>query len=99
MVKTATTFKLNGSLSQGQSQVDDLLAKQDMNLILDFAAVTFVSVEGLEWLEELLLRANSMSKGVSFINVPTSIYKVFKVSRIDSLMKACGSMALTGPNC
>jgi len=39
----------------------------------------------------MLLRADSSKAQVRFVSIPPSIYKVFKVARIDSIMRACGA--------
>ena len=76
------------------------LATGDNDMLLDMRAATFISVEGLEWLEELLLRSQSKQRSVRFVNVPPPIYKVFKVAHIDSLLQACGApAAASGPVC
>ncbi len=70
------------------------------NVTFDFAACQFITVDGLEWLEEILLRSESSNSKVTFINLPPTLYKVFKVAHIDSLQKACGAPGkATGPVC
>ena len=90
---------INGSLERGIDQIDRTLAT-GVNLTLDFAGCNFISVDGLEWLEELMLRSDSLGSMVQLINFRPPVYKVFKVARIERLLKACGapSMAL-GPTC
>src|SRR5271163_4373784 len=54
----AQTIPLRGALEHSVDAVDRAVASgQAINL--DFTACTFLSVEGLEWLEELMLRAQS----------------------------------------
>jgi anti-anti-sigma regulatory factor len=79
--------------------VDRLLASGNTDMVLDFAVCDFISVEGLEWLEELMLRAASQSASVRFVNINPSVYKVFKIARIDPVLKACGGTAPSGPAC
>ena len=98
-MKTQTTFKISEKLTRSLDEVDRTLASGNLDLQLDFSACTFISVEGLEWLEELLLRAGSLSSQVTFVNASPSIYKVFKVARIDNILKACGAAAPSGPVC
>lgn len=90
-----------GELQRGLDSVDSLIASGAPALQVDFSGCTFISVDGLEWLEEMLLRADSSKVAVSFTNLPPVIYKVFKVSRIDSLMRACGAPGKDkqGPAC
>jgi len=83
--------RILGHLNRAVDDIDKLLAKGGSELIIDFATCTFVSVEGLEWLEELLMRADSTKTRVTFINIPPPIYKVFKVAHIDSISRACGA--------
>ena len=53
-MKTQTTFKISEKLTRSLDEVDRTLASGNLDLQLDFSACTFISVEGLEWLEELL---------------------------------------------
>lgn len=70
------------------------------DLSLDFADCQFISVDGLEWLEEILLRSDSQGTKVTFVNLKPTLYKVFKVAHIDSLQRACGAPSSTaGPVC
>lgn len=98
-MRTAAVFKMPEQLTRPIDEVDHMLANGNLKLNLDFSACTFVTVEGLEWLEELLLRSASLSSEVEFTNVIPSIYKVFKVARIDSVLKACGALVQSGPVC
>lgn len=92
-------YSFSGSIERAVTEVDALLAAGPGELNLDFSAVTFISVDGLEWLEELLLRAESQKVRVSFQNLRPEQYKVFKVAHINSLLAACGALSLTGPAC
>jgi len=85
------TCKITGQLRSSVDEIDRLLASGTTALSIDFSACTFISVEGLEWLEEMLLRAASLQANVNFVNMPPPIYKVFKVAHIDSILKASGS--------
>lgn len=84
-------IRILGELERGLDDVDRVLATGKTDIELDFSACTFISVDGLEWLEEFLLRADSLKSSVKFVNVQSPVYKVFKVAHIDSLMRACGS--------
>ncbi|MBA3994294.1 MAG: hypothetical protein C0469_12270 [Cyanobacteria bacterium DS2.3.42] len=97
-VKDSVSFRLPGPLIKGLDDVDKLMASNSGDLALDFSDCTFISVEGLEWLEEMLLRAQSKGVSVNFTNVTPSVYKVFKVAHIDSVMGACG-LPISGPVC
>ncbi len=97
-VKDSVGFRLPGPLMKGLDDVDKLMASNSGDLALDFSDCTFISVEGLEWLEEMLLRAQSKGVSVTFSNVTPSVYKVFKVAHIDSIMGACG-LPISGPVC
>lgn len=98
-MKTQSVFKAPEQLMRAIDDVDRLVAAGNVDLKLDFADCRFISVEGVEWLEELLMRAPSLSADVELINVIPSIYKVFKIARIDCIVKACGGMAPSGPVC
>jgi anti-anti-sigma regulatory factor len=93
-------FGLTGTLDRPVEDVERAVAAGGNNVVLDLKATTFITVDGLEWLEELLLRANSVQSDVRFTNVPPSVYKVFKVAHINSLLASCGSPAANaGPVC
>lgn len=92
-------YKLVSRVERAIDEVDCLLAPGDKNLTLDFQQTRFVSVEALEWLEELLLRSKSLQVKVSFVNVPPTVYKVFKVAHVGSLIQACGALEPSGPAC
>ncbi|MBX9770741.1 MAG: STAS domain-containing protein [Candidatus Obscuribacterales bacterium] len=95
----AKSYAIIGQIKSSIPEVDGLLAQSPSELTLDFANATFISVEGIEWLEEFLLRCDSKGMKVTFENIPSDIYKVFKVVRIDKIMKACGMLPITGPHC
>jgi hypothetical protein len=99
--KAIERVRILGALEKGLDKVDLLLASGKCDLELDFGACTFISVDGLEWLEELLLRAQSLETGVRFVNLQPPQYKVLKVAHIDSLMRACGAPGkdASGPMC
>ncbi len=98
--KQVEVHKIVGALERGIDSADRVVASGTHDLTLDFTGCSFISVDGLEWLEELLLRADSSQAKVRFTNVPPTIYKVFKVAHIDSLMRACGGPGpQTGPTC
>lgn len=98
-MKTQAVFKIPAKLARSVDEVDRMLATGNLDLALDFGICTFITVDGLEWLEELLLRAASLSSEVRLININPVLYKVFKVSRIDHVLKACGGAAPSGPVC
>lgn len=98
-MKSQAQFLLPGSLAKALREVDVTLASGNSDIVLDFVDCSFITVDGLEWLEELLLRADSASAKVEFKNVRPSIYKVFKVAKIDSVLRACGGATPSGPVC
>ncbi|HEY9775689.1 MAG TPA: STAS domain-containing protein [Planktothrix sp.] len=86
-------------LERALDAVDRYLASGN-DVTLDFSTCDFISVDGIEWLEEVLLRSESLAADVTFINLNPKLYKVFKVAHIDSLQKACGAPSSTlGPAC
>jgi anti-anti-sigma regulatory factor len=92
--------RITGTLDRSVEEADRLLAADKADILLDFSDCPFVTVDGLEWLEELLLRAESKKHTVSIDSVPPSVYKVFKVSHIAPILRACGSPTLpNGPVC
>ncbi len=97
--RRSEVLTISGPLERGIDSIDRTLAT-GVNLILDFTGCKFITVDGLEWLEELLLRSDSLGSTVEFTNLTPSVYKVFKVAHIDSLLRACGAPSRpTGPNC
>lgn len=89
-ISSVQTIALKGPLDRGLDHVDKALAA-GADIILDFSDCNFISVDGLEWLEELLLRAESAGSVVKFVKIHPTQYKVFKVAHIQSLLRACGS--------
>lgn len=98
-MKTQTVFQVPPQLMRVMDEVDRTLATGNVDVTLDFSTCHFISVDGVEWLEELLLRTSSLSATVELTNVPPSIYKVFKIARIDAIVRACGGMSATRPVC
>lgn len=98
-MRTQAVFPIPTKLARSIDEVDRMLASGNLDLSLDFADCTFITVDGLEWLEELLMRASSLSAKVRLDNVAPSLYKVFKVARLDIILKACGGSAPSGPVC
>jgi hypothetical protein len=94
----ATVIVIQGKLERAIDHIDKALAS-GVDLILDFSECTFITVEGLEWLEELLLRATSLQSSVRMVKIKPTVYKVFKVAHIQSILKACDSPAPRGPVC
>lgn len=97
--KNEALFMMPPSLNRRVDEVDLTLANGNVDVVLDFSTCNFISVDGLEWLEELLMRAQSLNARVKLNGVKPSVYKVFKVARIDSVLKACGSALPSGPVC
>jgi len=97
--KPTETVAVSTKLERGLDAADRVLAGGS-NMILDFETCEFISVDGLEWLEEILFRAESLESKVTFTNLRPTLYKVFKVAHIDSLQKACGAPGPSvGPAC
>lgn len=69
------------------SQEELLLRKEDISL--NFKNITFVSVYFLERLENLVERALDLNVKVNITNIQPSVYKVFQVARIESILQAC----------
>jgi hypothetical protein len=91
--------RLSSRLERAVDAVDHILAS-GKNVTLDFSDCEFVTVDGLEWLEEILLRSESLKSTVTFVKLKPKLYKVFKVAHIDSLQKACGAPGpAMGPVC
>ena len=85
------THKIIGDLSKNDETVEKYVATAGKEILVDFSQCTFISIAGLEWLESMLLKANSGQVKVTFIELPPTLYKVFKVARIESILSACGS--------
>src|ERR1700723_895627 len=84
------TIAVSSRLERAVDSVDMALAGGS-DVTLDFTTCDFITVDGLEWLEEVLFRSQSLERKVTFINLSPKLYKVFKVAHIDSLQKACGA--------
>lgn len=98
-MRTKTVFRIPETLGKAIDEIDRTLAGGNLDLVLDFTDSTFISVDGLEWLEELLMRCGSLNSEISLVNITPSIYKVFKVARIDSVLRASGGVMPSGPVC
>ncbi len=90
--KEKQTHKIVGALMRSDEAVEKFIAA-GKDLTIDFSECTFISVPGLEWLESMLLKASSGKVRVIFMGMHPSLYKVFKVARIESILNACGSPA------
>lgn len=69
-------------------------AETESPILINFAECTFITVDGLEWLEEFVISVEASGKHCRFENMIPSIYKVFKVARIDCLLRSCGAPAI-----
>lgn len=97
--RRSEVMTIDGPLERSIDHIDRTLAT-GVNLTLDFSNCKFITVDGLEWLEELLLRSDSLGSKIVFTNLIPPVYKVFKVAHIDSLLRACGAPSQpTSPNC
>jgi hypothetical protein len=96
---TAELVKLPLRLERAIDAIDRQLAG-GKDMTMDFSGCEFITVDGLEWLEEILLRSQSLKSTITFINLNPSLYKVFKVAHIDCIQKACGAPGpQQGPVC
>ena len=66
---------------------NQLLDKRE--ILLDLKKVIFISVYFLERLEQFAKRAKSLSVEIKIINVNPSVYKVFQVGRVNTVLKVC----------
>lgn len=98
-MKESQVCKLPAQLERAVNEIDQLLASGAKALALDFQDVTFITVDGLEWLEELLMHAQSQAAQLKFVNVQPEQYKLFKVAHIPGLLEACGAAPISGPAC
>jgi anti-anti-sigma regulatory factor len=90
--------KITGSLTGPKPDIDRLIASGNHDLVIDFSECVFISVPGLEWLKDMLLKAGTAGINVTYIAIPPPLYKVFKVARIDSILNASGSPADVSPD-
>jgi anti-anti-sigma regulatory factor len=93
-----SVMQITGALERSLDYVDKAFASGN-DLILDLSSCPFITVEGLEWLEELLLRADSLRLKVRIVKINPVVYKVFKVAHIATILKACDSPLARGPAC
>ncbi len=98
--KEHNRHKIVGSLLRNDEALEKVIAS-GKNVVVDFSQCNFISVAGLEWLESMLLKAGSGKAKVNFVDIPPTLYKVFKVARIPSILDACGSpiVSSVNPNC
>ncbi len=66
---------------------NQLLDKREITVNLK--KVTFVSVYFLERLERFMEKAKDLSVEIKIINISPEIYKVFQVSRLNTVLNAC----------
>lgn len=92
-MKESITHKIKGDLNKNEEVIEKYIAAGDKDVVIDFSQCSFISVPGLEWLESMLLKANSGQVKVTFVELPPTLYKVFKVARIESILSACGSLS------
>ncbi len=92
-------ISLPSILDKPVNDIEKYLVNNDCNLLLDFINCNFITVDGIEWLEEILVRANSKSIKIMFANIQPDIYKVFKISRIEVILKVCGATQNFAPFC
>ena len=75
--------------------VDLLFNKLDDKLLdckefaIDFNGVNFVSVYFLERITQFVTRAKDLNVNIKIINLSPSIYKVFQVAKVQSLIDVC----------
>lgn len=77
----------NGEINGAKKFADE----SQSPVLINFAECTFITVDGLEWLEEFVSCVEASGKHCRFENMAPSIYKVFKVARIDCLLRSCGA--------
>ncbi|MBI3590261.1 MAG: hypothetical protein HY094_02645 [Candidatus Melainabacteria bacterium] len=58
-------------------------------ILINFQNLVFVSVYFLEKLESFIEKAKKLNVKVQIKNVPPSIYKVFRVARVNEILKLC----------
>ena len=85
---------LNGEINSNQiidlifDSLEELLLKRE-DVLLNFRNITFISVYFLERLEDFIERALDLSVKVNITNVQPSVYKVFQVARVESILGVC----------
>jgi hypothetical protein len=92
-MQTQQRFAMPRDLAKAIDEVDRALAADNNGVVLDFSACEFISVDGLEWLEELLLRSESYNAPVNFVNVPPNFTKYSKWPK----STACSRLAAAPP--
>lgn len=88
---TTKTLKVPAYFDGEIQGAQEFLDESQSSVVINFAQCTFITVDGLEWLEEYVTRVEDRKKSCRFENLKPSIYKVFKVARIDCLLRSCGS--------
>ena len=92
-------MKMNKNMLSGEIKSDEAVGvifsrlqerlMDEKELVIDMSEVSFISVSFLDRLEKLLLQANELSTDVRITNVQPTVYKVFRVARIKSILQAC----------
>ena len=67
---------------------NQLLDRKEISLGL--GEVTFISVYFLERLEKVVTGAKELNVKIQITNVQPSVYKVFQVARVKSILEICG---------
>lgn len=88
---TIKTLKVPAYFDSEIQGAQKFMEESNSPLIINFAECTFITVDGLEWLENYVTQVEAQKKTCRFENMKPSIYKVFKVARIDCLLRSCGS--------
>lgn len=88
---TVKTLKVPAYFDGEIQGAQKFLDENESPLVINFTQCTFITVDGLEWLEEYVTSVEAKNKSCRFENLKPSIYKVFKVARIDCLLRSCGS--------
>ena len=64
-------------------------ALDQVEIILDFSNLSFISVYFLESLESFIKKIKELNLEIKIINVQPFLYKVFQVARIKNILEVC----------
>ena len=75
------------SSDEAGAELMDALDQSAGGLIVDLGAVDFISSAGLRVLLRVRKRADGSGKGMAIIRAQPAVYKIFKVSGLDAVLR------------
>lgn len=82
-----------GTSEEAASALLDAVEQSAAGLIVDIGAVDFISSAGLRALIRVRKRADGLGKTMALVGVQPAVYKIFKVSGLDAVLRFFGNEA------